>query len=123
LLILISLVGILLNSYQVIHAFQPKRPIAMAQFNDNPVLQYLEKIQEEGKTPTAAAIGAIFAIGNIVVFAAAIQMLRLKAWGFAVGGSIFSMVNLANCCCVVGLPVGLWALLVLSNTEVRRAFE
>jgi len=57
------------------------------------------------------------------VIAGATQMLRQRGYWFAVLGSLLAMGNLTMCCCVLGLPVGIWSLVVLSRPEVRRAFE
>jgi hypothetical protein len=53
----------------------------------------------------------------------AMQMLRLRSYWMAVLGSLFIMGNLTNCCCLAGIPIGIWSLSILLRPEVRRAFE
>jgi hypothetical protein len=53
----------------------------------------------------------------------AMQMLRQRGYWMAVLGSLLIMTNLSNCCCLAGIPVGIWSLSVLMRPEVRRAFE
>lgn len=37
--------------------------------------------------------------------------------------SILSMVPCVSPCCLLGLPVGIWALVVLNTPEVKQAFR
>jgi len=66
---------------------------------------------------------AIFLIVSVVICHGATQMMRLHSFGLAVAASILAMVNISNCCCVVGLPIGIWALVVLFQPGVRSSFE
>lgn len=50
------------------------------------------------------------------------QMKDLKSRGWAMIAAIVSVIPCVSPCCVVGLPVGIWALLVLNKPEVKAAF-
>jgi hypothetical protein len=50
------------------------------------------------------------------------QMMNLRQYGLAKAGATVAMVPL-NCCFLVGLPFGIWTLIVLNNPEVKRAFK
>ncbi len=52
---------------------------------------------------------------------AALRMMRLEAYGAALAASIFAM--LAYPGNVIGLPIGIWSLVVLARPEVREAFQ
>ena len=55
---------------------------------------------------------------------AGLQMMKLRAWGAAVAASIVVMIPcFTSCCCVLGLPLGIWSLVVLFNADVKKAFE
>ncbi|MHB1423579.1 MAG: MJ0042-type zinc finger domain-containing protein [Gemmataceae bacterium] len=82
-------------------------------------------------SPTAILIIQLFAgiVGNIiglaywsVVFAGAMKMKSLSSYGFAMTSSIMSMLP-CSCCCIVGLPIGIWSLVVLNRPEVKDAFS
>jgi hypothetical protein len=62
-----------------------------------------------------------FAINGLTLFGA-IKMLRLQQHGFAVAGSIAVMMP-CGCCCLPGLPFGIWALVVLNKPEVKSFFS
>jgi hypothetical protein len=64
-----------------------------------------------------------FALINIVIIQAAIQMLRRRTWSLAVTGSVLAMINLGSYCCILGIPFGIYALRTLLRPEVRSAFE
>ncbi|HEX5223421.1 MAG TPA: Ig-like domain-containing protein [Verrucomicrobiae bacterium] len=55
-----------------------------------------------------------------VMIVAGLQMKRLEAYPLAIAGSIFAMlVSPGN---LIGLPIGIWSLVVLSQRDVRQAF-
>jgi hypothetical protein len=55
---------------------------------------------------------------------AGIQMKNLKSWTAAVVANVLVMIPcITSCCCLVGLPLGIWGLVTLFNPEVRRSFE
>jgi hypothetical protein len=49
-------------------------------------------------------------------------MKRLENYGFALTGAIVAMVPCSGCC-LLGLPFGIWALVVLSDSSVKEAFR
>jgi hypothetical protein len=57
-----------------------------------------------------------------LVISGAVCMLRLKLYALAMTGSIVAMVPCFSGCCLLGLPLGIWALLVLNRPEVKNAF-
>ena len=56
---------------------------------------------------------------STLIIVASVKMKRLRAYWLAITGSVLSIVSPAA---LIGLPVGIWALVVLSQTDVRRAF-
>jgi len=42
---------------------------------------------------------------------------------WALAASILAMVNVGSFCCVPGIPVGIWCLVILLTPEVRAAFQ
>lgn len=72
--------------------------------------------------PLAAGIQSVFIAVALFILFGAVQMLRLKMWGVAMAASIVSMLNFGSCCCIVGLPLGIWALVVLLMADVKQAF-
>ena len=55
---------------------------------------------------------------------AGFQMLHLRAWTAAVIANILVMIPcFTSCCCLFGIGIGIWGLIVLFNADVKRAFE
>jgi hypothetical protein len=61
--------------------------------------------------------------GGIVMLFAAMKMKKLESYGLAMTGAIVGMIPYLSPCCPLGLPFGIWALVVLSNGSVRAAFR
>lgn len=57
-----------------------------------------------------------------IVLCGALKMRRLEAYGLAIAASILAMLP-CHLGFPVGLPVGIWALIVLSKPEVKAAFN
>jgi hypothetical protein len=59
-------------------------------------------------------IAALIVLGGL-------NMRRLKSRGFAMTGAVLAMLPI-SCCCVIGLPIGIWALIVMLKPDVTAAF-
>lgn len=75
----------------------------------------------------SGAMGVVFAILGIimqvVVLVGALKMKKLEAFGFAMAASIIAMIPCLSPCCIVGLPIGIWALVTLNDAQVKAAFR
>jgi hypothetical protein len=49
-------------------------------------------------------------------------MQSLRSYGFAFAAAILAMIPCLTPCCVLGLPFGIWALVVLNKPEVKSQF-
>jgi predicted Zn finger-like uncharacterized protein len=82
-----------------------------------------------GQAPPPAAFFVGYGVANMaggliwggMVIAGAISMLRLRLYPLAMAGAIVAMFPCSSCC-LVGLPLGIWALVILNREEVRAAF-
>jgi len=52
-----------------------------------------------------------------------LRMIKLKNYGLCIAASVIALVPCLFPCCCLGLPAGIWALIVLSRPEVKAAFE
>jgi hypothetical protein len=95
-----------------------------------------DQFAAQGNAPEAEAarmgymIGYVVAVAglplvggplNIGVIFGAIQMLRMKGWGTAKAGAMAAIVPCSLCC--LNMPLGIWALVVLNQPDVRRQFR
>ena len=69
---------------------------------------------------------AVFGIVKLVLDAltiyAGLQMRQLRSWTLCMAGSVAAMLP-CSACCLLGLPMGIWALIVLIDNEVKRLFD
>ena len=70
----------------------------------------------------SAVFGLIFTLLALGTMAGAAAMMAKKYYGLAMTGTIFAMINIGNCCCVLGLPFGIWALVILCRPDVKDAY-
>lgn len=62
------------------------------------------------------------ALAGFYIFAST-KMRRLESYGMVMTATILSMLPCTSSCCCVGLPVGIWILIVLSKPEVKGSFH
>lgn len=72
-------------------------------------------------------VGMVFdviaAICQVVVIIGAVSMLKARTYGTAMAAAVISVVPCLSSCCIVGIPFGIWALVVLNDTSVKAAFH
>ena len=82
--------------------------------------------EEYAEVAEGAAGVALCFVGLIVaafIIYASLKMKELTQWGLCVAASIIAMIPCISPCCIVGLPIGIWCLVVLTKPEVRAAFH
>jgi hypothetical protein len=52
-----------------------------------------------------------------------LKMMRLESWGIALMACILAMVPCVSPCCLIGLPFGIWGLVVINDQAVKQAFR
>lgn len=85
--------------------------------------EFLQNFQRGMAGPSALIMQSLFAVGSLVIIVGSVQMIRFKSWGLAITTSILTMLNFGNCCCIFGLPLGIWAIVVLNSQDVKAAFD
>ena len=61
------------------------------------------------------------AIG-VVILMGALKMKKLESYGFAMAAAILAMIPCISPCCLLGIPFGIWALVVLLDESVKSSF-
>jgi hypothetical protein len=69
--------------------------------------------------------GVLGVVTAILAIIAGVRMLALKSYGFAFFSSVLVAIPCISCsgCCGLGEGIGIWALVVLMNEEVKAAFR
>jgi len=96
---------------------------ALQQMNNPQMEQFFQKIMNFAYGPFGI-VDAIFGLAmSILVLMGASKMLSLRSYEFAVTASIVAMIPCVTPCCILGLPFGIWALVVLTKPEVKSSFS
>jgi hypothetical protein len=64
----------------------------------------------------------IIVLGAIIVVGA-VKMKNLESYAYAMSAAIIAIIPCFYPCCIVGLPFGIWALVVLNDPGVKAAFR
>ena len=91
----------------------------------------LEDMRNQGVDPQVifdmyaygGMIGGVVALiaGFLIVFGA-FRMMQLKSWGLGMTAAIMSLIPCLQSCCLLGIPIGIYAIVTLSDSDVKRAF-
>jgi hypothetical protein len=61
-------------------------------------------------------------VGAFVIFAA-VRMMKLQGWGMALTAAILSLVPCFQGCCLLAIPAGIYAMVVLLDSSVKPTFD
>ena len=66
-----------------------------------------------------AVLGILgFLVAPVIIYGA-IQMMRGRSFGLSRTAAILAVIPLTSCCFVIGIPFGIWALVVLAQPDVK----
>lgn len=96
--------------------------IAQPQMFKQQMQMMMGQAPNEGLMVLAYAMRVISIVMAFVQMIAGFCMMRSRGYMFAIIGSLASLVN-PNCCCLLSIPVGIWALVMLFQSDVKASFE
>ena len=75
---------------------------------------------------TSGAMGIVFniiyiGVGGLIIYASGL-MKQLRNHGLCVGAAVLSVIPCTSCC-LSGIPIGIWCLVVLLDANVKAAFR
>ena len=115
-LIVVGVLGLLGSFYNVFHALTAEPEI------DPNAPAFVQEMIKNSTGPAATIVQVVFVIVNLVIIAGAYLMSRIQSWGMALTSTILAMINFGTCCCILGIPVGIWSLVILLQPDVKAAF-
>jgi hypothetical protein len=68
------------------------------------------------------AMGLFGIVLQSFVLFGANRMRKGESWGLSLAAAICALVPFGGSCCLIGWPAGIWAIIVLSNAQVKAAF-
>lgn len=82
-----------------------------------------EKIPVLFNTGGQIIFGVIGLAVCAVVIIGAVKMKNLEQYTFATASAILAVIPCTSPCCLLGIPFGIWALVVLNDSSVKAAFR
>jgi hypothetical protein len=117
-LIVVASIGLALSLFNVVFAVVAKPPVI-----DPNAPQWVQEFQKNQTGPVAMVVQGLMAIVNVVIIAGGVQMARIKTRPLGFVAAILAMVNFGSCCCILGIPAGIWSIVILCQSDVAKAFE
>lgn len=68
-------------------------------------------------------VSLISIIAAPLIIYGAIQMIKARRYPIAMLAAILALIPFSSICCIPSIPIGIWALIVLRNPEVKAIFE
>ena len=65
---------------------------------------------------------AIWPLMNLAIAVGAVSMIRLRNYRSAYTAAILSVIPICSPCLLLGIPFGIWAIVVLNRPEVKQRF-
>jgi hypothetical protein len=79
----------------------------------------MKQFFESPMAPVSYALSGVF---GVLIILGGVKLMNLSGSGLPIVGSILAMIPCtSSCCCLIGLPAGIWALVVLSRPNVKAA--
>ncbi len=90
----------------------------MSQFEGMEGMEWLAPLMSGSLT---IVLGAFTLIGSALIFYGAMKMKEMQGYGLAMTAAILCLIPCFSICCL-GIPFGIWALVILLNADVKAAF-
>jgi hypothetical protein len=133
-LILTGLLNIFLSLWGAAEAvFSPvdidQQMAAVPQFNDPEVQKFLSDPQVHHflhllYSPAILLTNDLFTLAmSILVLVGALRMKALRSYEFSFIAALLALLPCVTSCCLIGLPFGIWAILVLRRPGIKGQFK
>jgi hypothetical protein len=126
-LLVTAILDIIFGLWGLVRAIFPPN---MDEFNaqlqqlNNPQLQaFFDKIIHLEYGPIGMAGCLLGLLLSALILMGALKMQSLRSYEFCVTAAILALLPCVTPCCLIGLPFGIWALVVLRAPEVRSQFR
>ncbi len=84
-------------------------------------IDFWNSVKDVVQHPITLAFYIVNVVCSLLVLVGGIRMLQLSGAGLPIVGSVLALTPCIGCCCILGLPFGIWALVVLNRPDVRAA--
>jgi hypothetical protein len=89
----------------------------------SPELQQIFTMLNSLNSPLGLVSDVFSLTVGVLIVLGALKMKNLQSYTFAYTISILAMIPCLSPCCLIGLPFGIWALVVLNKPEIKSQFN
>jgi phage FluMu protein Com len=87
-----------------------------------PMAQAQQRAYEQIYPIVTMIVSVAFVLWGVIVLLGGYFLYQLKSWSTVMFAAIVAMLP-CHLCCLLGLPFGIWTLVVINRPEVKSAFE
>lgn len=124
-LIVVAMLGFLGNAWSAFQALiaRGKIPFAPPPGADPEFVRRTQELIDSFGTPLTV-FSILFGVAfNAIILMGGLKLRRLQSFGVVIAAAILSILP-CNCpACCVGIPIGIWVLVVMNSSEVRPYFD
>lgn len=124
--ILLMVAGALSGLYalvSIVRAAVSKQELPRQLLDDPNFAPYRDMTERLTSTGAGVLFGLIGLGLSSLIFFGGLKMKNLESYGLAMAAAILAIIPFCNPCYCVGIPGGIWALIVLAKPEVKAAFR
>lgn len=97
---------------------------SLRQLNNPQIQELVQKMMSILHNPAISVVSDLFGLAMaVLILMGSLKMQSLRSYEFSITAAIVSLVPCVTPCCCIGLPFGIWALIVLRNPEVKSQFH
>jgi hypothetical protein len=93
------------------------------QLNNPQLEQFMHTLLQTTQGPFAIVANLLGLALSLLILMGAIKMMSLRSYEFSMAAAIVAMLPCVTPCCLIGLPIGIWALVVLRSPAVKSHFH
>ncbi len=95
----------------------------LQQINNPQLVELVHRWMHIAEGPLGIAGSLLGLILSVLILMGAIKMRSLQSYEFSMTAAIVAMLPCVTSCCLIGLPFGIWALMVLTKPDVKSHFN
>ena len=95
----------------------------MGQLNNPQLQQFMQTMLQMTHGPFAIGANLLGVVLSVLILMGAIKMKSLRSYEFSMTAAIVALLPCVTPCCIIGLPIGIWALIVLRSPAVKSHFH
>ena len=138
LMLIAGIITVLMLAYNIVDAtgtdqlaeFQKERQVAendpKLDENGKKMIKQIYDVAEQLMVfviPLQPAMWVISGLVALITIVGSIRLMKLSGSGWPRAAAILNMITCFVGCCLIGLPVGIWVLIVLGNPDVKAAMN